>query len=627
MAFNFGSAARPAFGTTATTAPTGLFGSTATAAPNTGFAFGTGATQTQPTGFGFGAASAPAATSTSGFGGFGFGAPSSAAPTLGFGTNTATSSAGFGFGAGSTAAPGFGTGLAAGTNPAFGATGTGFGTGGFGTGLGTGTTGGFGTGLGTGAGFGTGLGSGTTSGFGMGATSGFGTGLGTGATTGFGTGLGTGLTSGFGTGLAAGGAGGFGTGALTGFGANTGFKTGTAFGTQAAQAVQQPNVTAVTFPVIFNDERDVVIAKWNQLQACWGSGKGYYGNQPGQCVDFTSDNPHCFFKAVGYSCIPQSKNEDGLVSLIFSRKQNEVCDNQQLIVDALHRILGSKPNIMVCVEGVKPLADDRTEMVIYIQDRQLTGLTSRILASDANQFLNQDAIKNQLINQLSICNVFAKVSMTPDQLKLYLNTPPAGIDSRIWEQAKLDNPNPDKLVPVPMVGFAEIHSRLKRNEQEAELHQLAQDMIASDIVQLQNNLTNMVAKAEQAKRRQTELSHRLLKVIVKQEIHRKHGYAIQADEELLRAQLEAIVAELNSPTQLKGRLNEIMSQMRMQNLAGTTVRPEVGYQIDHNVQQEIKQHLKQQQDGIMHLVSVIKEDLEDLKLVEQGLGVEVKVRR
>jgi len=32
-----------------------------------------------------------------------------------------------------------------------------------------------------------------------------------------------------------------------------------------------------------------------------------------------------------------------------------------------------------------------------------------------------------------------------------------------------------------------------------------------------------------------------------------------------------------------------MSQMRMQNLAGTTVRPEVGYQIDDNIQQEIKQ--------------------------------------
>ena len=39
----------------------------------------------------------------------------------------------------------------------------------------------------------------------------------------------------------------------------------------------------------------------------------------------------------------------------------------------------------------------------------------------------------------------------------------------------------------------------------------------------------------------------------------------------------------------QGRLNEIMSQMRMQNLAGTTVRPEVGYQIDDNIQQEIKQ--------------------------------------
>lgn len=39
--------------------------------------------------------------------------------------------------------------------------------------------------------------------------------------------------------------------------------------------------------------------------------------------------------------------------------------------------------------------------------------------------------------------------------------------------------------------------------------------------------------------------------MIEQEIHRKNGYAIQEDEEVLRAHLEASVAELNSPTQLK----------------------------------------------------------------------------
>lgn len=32
------------------------------------------------------------------------------------------------------------------------------------------------------------------------------------------------------------------------------------------------------------------------------------------------------------------------------------------------------------------------------------------------------------------------------------------------------------------------------------------------------------------------------------------------------------------------------------------------------------QHLKQQQEGLSHLISVIKEDLEDIKLIEHGLS-------
>ena len=40
-------------------------------------------------------------------------------------------------------------------------------------------------------------------------------------------------------------------------------------------------------------------------------------------------------------------------------------------------------------------------------------------------------------------------------------------------------------------------------------------------------------------------------VMVKQEIYRRMGYVIQADEEQLRTQLESIQAELNAPTRFK----------------------------------------------------------------------------
>lgn len=66
-------------------------------------------------------------------------------------------------------------------------------------------------------------------------------------------------------------------------------------------------------------------------------------------------------------------------------------------------------------------------MVIYVQDRQVTGQTTRVLATEVGQFLNQDLMRNQLSTQLCIVNVFAKVCMSPDQLKLYLSSPPAGM--------------------------------------------------------------------------------------------------------------------------------------------------------------------------------------------------------
>jgi len=63
--------------------------------------------------------------------------------------------------------------------------------------------------------------------------------------------------------------------------------------------------TAVSMPLIFGDERDSVIAKWNQLQAFWGTGRGHFNSQ-GHFVDFTPDNPFSFFKVFSYVDLPQS---------------------------------------------------------------------------------------------------------------------------------------------------------------------------------------------------------------------------------------------------------------------------------------------------------------------------------
>lgn len=55
---------------------------------------------------------------------------------------------------------------------------------------------------------------------------------------------------------------------------------------------------------------------------------------------------------------------------------------------------------------------------------------------------------------------------------------------RIWNQAKLDNPDPEKFIPVPIVGFDELHKRLKNQEQQTQFHQtrLAVNILAYTFV-------------------------------------------------------------------------------------------------------------------------------------------------
>ncbi|XP_072310848.1 nucleoporin p54 isoform X3 [Eucyclogobius newberryi] len=560
--------------------------------------------------FNFGGATSNPATSTTGFSFGSFGAKTTAAApsTFGFGAPATATTAASGFG--TFTAPNFGT---ATTSAAAPSTGFSFGS------TGTGSFGGFGTTTASAAAPAPGSTfsfaaptNATGSLFGNTQNKGFGfsSGLGTGTTTG---------TSAFGTGL--------GTTTLGGFG---GFsiqpsqqQQGGLFGQQAPQPGQTQQtqlyqqVMALSAPTLLGDERDTILAKWNQLQAYWGTGKGYYAiNNPP--VDFTQENPFCRFKAVGYSCIPVTKDEDGLVALVLNRKEPDVRAQQQQFVESLQKVLGSNQMLSVNVEGVKSRPDDQTEVIIYIVERSPNGTSKRIPASTLFSYLEQPNIKMQL-TQLAVTMSVARTELSPAQLKQLLQNAPAGVDPIIWEQAKVDNPDPERLIPVPMVSYKELLRRLQIQEQMTKQHQTRVDIISNDISELQKNQSTTVAKIAQYKRNLMDLSHRVLQVLIKQEIQRKSGYAIQVDEEHLRVQLDTIQSELNAPTQFKGRLNELMSQIRMQNHFGA-VRSEERYSVDADLLREIKQHLKQQQDGLSHLISVIKDDLEDIKLIEHGLS-------
>lgn len=107
-------------------------------------------------------------------------------------------------------------------------------------------------------------------------------------------------------------------------------------------------------------------------------------------------------------------------------------------------------------------------------------------------------------------------------------------------------------------------------------------------------------------------------MIVAQETTRKLGFAIQYDEEKIGARLEALQSQLSIPTQYKGRISELLSQLRfMHNGAAAGSAAADKYSLESFVQCDIQSLLKQQQDGIAALVQMTKQDLSDLQKISE----------
>jgi nuclear pore complex protein Nup54 len=666
MAFSFGNANQPSFGNaaakptafgtpfgvTATTASTGFggfgtsFGSTAQQ-PSTGFGstfgaqssttpafgstFGTPASSTPAFGTSFGApASTSAPTFGTGFGASGgtglfgtattkpnlfgtpatsaslFSTPANSGPSLFGGSTTTQAPTLFGnittttpslFGAGSTPAPGlFGTSTTSAPNL-------------FGSSFG-GTTSTAGTGL-----------------FGGGSTSGSGFGLFGGSTTtsapslfgGFGNTQTTGGFGGFGT--TTGGTGGFGAQPTGGslFGGGFGTKlplTGAPQSVLTTQQQQNQQVIASIYAInIYNDERDDILKKWNLLQACWGTGKGYYNpNLPP--VEYTVYNPFYRFKAVGYNIIPEHDNTEGLVKLTFNRKYSELSNQKQVLINGISGILGNKPNLKVIIQHVKAIADTQTEIRIVVMEKGVTGTSRKIPATDLANYLNQPAQKQQLTN-VGVTSIVAYVTPSKAALEEYLKTVPLGFDPQMWKAAIVDNPNPNKYMPVPIYGFNDLKARKLKQEHETGLHKAFEEKINNELAELKKKHAASIARINELKHRFLHLQHRTLRILVRQESIRKNGIAIQPEEEYLKGKLETMYAHLNVPTQFKGQLNELISTVKL--MENTTRPPQPRYKLVPESQLELKDFLQLQQNGIAKLVDIVKEDSRSLNIMIEGM--------
>ncbi|OTF71246.1 nuclear pore complex protein Nup54-like protein [Euroglyphus maynei] len=260
---------------------------------------------------------------------------------------------------------------------------------------------------------------------------------------------------------------------------------------------------------------------------------------------------------------------------------------------------------------LKTILPDSKALIAIMVTENATG--KMIPDAQLRTNFNQPQCKQQL-NQIFIDSFVDTIftSLSKQEIEAYLSTPPKGIDERIWEQAKLENPDPQRFIPVPLIGFKALNHRFKLQEKEIHQQQLRLKQMIDNVSSLESNISQFKAKFEECRRKHNNLSYRVLHKMIAQEVQRKRTMPIQAEEDKLRADLEVIQAELNVPTKFQGCLNELMSQLRQMQCQN----PLIGkISFDKSSMNEYLQFLNEENRGIMNLVEILKKDIHDISLI------------
>ena len=142
------------------------------------------------------------------------------------------------------------------------------------------------------------------------------------------------------------------------------------------------------------------------------------------------------------------------------------------------------------------------------------------------------------------------------------------------------------------------------------------------IQQMEQKLLELQKENDRAKTRQLRLkeqhlilANQVLVLLGQVECIQAKGLPLQTTEENFRYRLEQIQKELNSPGVYKSALNEISATLMQE-------APEGGggeREWDVETTEKMQEFLKQQHEGIMHLVDIINEDMADAERLVKHL--------
>ncbi|KAI8142215.1 nucleoporin complex subunit 54-domain-containing protein [Fennellomyces sp. T-0311] len=211
----------------------------------------------------------------------------------------------------------------------------------------------------------------------------------------------------------------------------------------------------------------------------------------------------------------------------------------------------------------------------------------------------------------------------PNERHLYIRPPDQ--DEELWNEAMRKNPDPNNLVPVLAVGYGDVLKRMDIQDQAVEVHRnkLAEIGERLQTIQQKHALVTLV-KIEEQRRRNIDLTQRLIRMLRCVQVLRYRGFPLEHDEEKLLQNLKLIAEQPSNPEQLNNKLRDAWIALQ-QIKRKRQEAPEDSWRATSKEDlATIAQLLAQEQDGLRHINSTLSKDMEEIQNIEENLRSHIK---
>ncbi|GJQ11696.1 hypothetical protein GpartN1_g3487.t1 [Galdieria partita] len=140
---------------------------------------------------------------------------------------------------------------------------------------------------------------------------------------------------------------------------------------------------------------------------------------------------------------------------------------------------------------------------------------------------------------------------------------PQGMDSTLWEQLQKNNPDPSRLIPVQLVGFDELQTRVQQQSTRVQEHLQALNGIEKILSECSDiEKTQCALKLTEFRNRYYTLFRRLVQFIGRVWCLLSRGRALKIEENQMKEALEALQRRLSSPGELHDKLADLIELFR-----------------------------------------------------------------